>query len=346
MAVRRKGDHWEIDIRQGRSGRTRLVFRGTEEEAHVAERELRKKLGRPVGEKGTINALVDEYLEYVQNNQAPLTLREKRRMLFGKLLPFFGNMYPDLITSPIIEKYKTKRLAESGPKNRQINMEILCLSALVKWAWIQGYCSEPLMRFKRLPYARPLPGYLTREETRAFLKALNPQARVIFAFMALAGLRKNEVVRLKWSQINLPGSAVLVQGKGNRQRIVPLSPTLKALIEALPRSSEWVFPSRIRKRPLPDPERLEKGKPLVDLRRSIEGAKKRSGISKRITPHMLRHSFATHLLEKGINLRTIQDLLGHAQVTTTEIYTHVAQTVAREAVDILEDHSPVVSSGS
>lgn len=369
MAVRPKNDRWEIDIRLGRQKRVRVAFQGTKEEAHIAERELKKKLGRPVGGSETINSLVEDYLQYVKNHQAPLTYREKKRMLFSNLLAYFGNMYPDLISPQIIEKYKSKRLAEAGPRNRQINMEILCLSALIKWAWDQGICSDPMVRVKRLPYSRPLPAHLSQEETQAFLDALNPTMRAMFGCMALAGLRKNEVARLTWSQIDLSTNTILVQGKGSRQRIVPIAPSLETLLKSLPRTSEkardimnnesnplykafhtkdhpqhqealdkvrryleaavWVFPSRIT------------GRPLTDIRKAIEWAKKKAGITKRITPHMLRHSFATHLLEKGINLRTIQDLLGHAQVTTTEIYTHVAQNVARKAVNLLDYHSPV-----
>jgi integrase/recombinase XerD len=327
MAIRRRNDRWEIDIspRDGQK-RQRIAFSGTEAEARILERELKKKLGRPVGGKETINGLVDDYLQWVQNNQASMTYRDKKRMFFGNLLAYFGPMYPDLITAQTIEGYKTKRLAKSGPRHRQINMEILCLSALIKWAWDQGFCSEPLVRSKKLPYSRPLPSYLTKDEILAFRSALKPQMQTLFTFMAMAGLRKNEVTHLKWSDINLAVGSVLVHGKGNRQRVIPLTMTLITLLKELPRTSEWVFPSRIT------------GHPLVDLRRAIEWAKKKTGIDKRITPHMFRHSFATHLLEKGTNLRTIQDLLGHQQVTTTEIYTHVAQATARLAIDALDDY--------
>jgi len=335
MAIRQRNGRWEIDIspRAGQK-RQRIAFKGTEAEARILEREIRKKLGRPVGGKETINGLVDDYLQYVKNNQADKTFRDKKRMFFSNLLAFFGPMYPDLISTQTIERYKTRRLAKSGPKNRQINLEIMTLSALIKWAWDQGFCSEPLVRSRSLPYRRPLPSYLTREEFQTFREALNPVMRVMFTFMALGGLRRNEVTHLRWADINLAAGSVLVHGKGNRQRIVPLTATLVALLKDLPRKpdrkdpsrkSEWVFPSRIT------------GDPLVDIRRAIEWAKKKTGIEKRITPHMFRHSFATHLLEKGTNLRTIQDLLGHRQVTTTEIYTHVAQATARLAIDGLDE---------
>jgi integrase len=324
MAVRPKNGRWEIDVRLGRKKRVRVAFQGTKEEAYIRERELKKELGRPIAGSETINGLVEDYLQWVENHQAPITYREKKRMFFSNLLQFFGNMHPDLITPSIVDKYKQKRLSESGPRNRQINMEILCLSALIKWAWENGLCADPLVKIKKLPYHRPLPTYLTHQETTAFLKALNPQMKVLFTCMAMGGLRKNEVTQLKWSQIDLKAGSILVQGKGSKQRIVPVAPTLKRLLKGLPRVSEWVFPSRITKQP------------LKDIRRAIEWAKKKTGITKRITPHIFRHSFATHLLERGANLRTIQDLLGHAQVSTTEIYTHVAQNIARDAVNSLE----------
>jgi integrase/recombinase XerD len=332
LAVRKKGeDQWVLDISLGRKERIRETFHGTREEAHIAERELKKKFGRTLGQSGTINTLVDDYLSFVETHQAPATHRDKKRMFFNSLLIYFGNMYPDMITSQIIDEYKKKRIAESGPVHRQINMELLCLSAMIKWAWERGYCSEPMVRFKRLPYSRPLPRFLSRSELQQFLSALNPVNRVLFAFMALAGLRKKEVTELKWSQIDLHDQTVLIRGKGNRERLLPLTPILRSLIESLPANKDkrkgggdgWVFPSRIT------------GDPIVDLRRAIEWAKQKTGITKTITPHMFRHSFATHLLESGVNLRTIQDLLGHTQITTTEIYTHVTHTTARAAVDKL-----------
>jgi site-specific recombinase XerD len=78
---------------------------------------------------------------------------------------------------------------------------------------------------------------------------------------------------------------------------------------------------------------LRTGRKLKDIRRAIWGAKKRAGITRRVTPHMMRHSFATHLLEADKDLRTIQELMGHEEITTTQIYTHVSQVRKQDAID-------------
>jgi site-specific recombinase XerD len=125
---------------------------------------------------------------------------------------------------------------------------------------------------------------------------------------------------------------IRIHGKGNKTRIIPMTENLHAALKTHLSSSEprpqgsgqdLVFPSPIT------------GQKLTDIRRAIWGAAKRAGIRKTVTPHMLRHSFATHLLERGANLRTIQELLGHEAVTTTQIYTHVAFDEKRKAVDLL-----------
>lgn len=190
---------WELYIYiPEQKKRIRPLFQGTEEQAYQAEREIKKKLGLKIANRDTIADLVEAYLPYVERQQSPRTYRDKKRMFFAHLIPFYGSMYPDRITSGILEGYKALRIKQSGLKSREINLELLCLSALVKWAWeqIPPRCNEPLIKFKRLPYSRPLPRYLSEEETDLFLANLPPQTQAMFALMALAGLRKNEVINL------------------------------------------------------------------------------------------------------------------------------------------------------
>ena len=128
---------------------------------------------------------------------------------------------------------------------------------------------------------------------------------------------------------------IRIRGKGDKERIIPMTdmlhdalvpmfdPYLRTHLKKIGHNVKLVFPS------------LRTGQKLTDIRRAIWGAMSRAGIKKRITPHMLRHSFATHLLEADKDLRTIQELLGHEEITTTQIYTHVSQIRKRDAIDAL-----------
>jgi len=139
----------------------------------------------------------------------------------------------------------------------------------------------------------------------------------------LAGMRKSEACALTWEKVHFNPDYILVRGKGSRERIVPMHPELAQAMKNLKDSATdglICFPSR------------RGGGFLTDIRKPLEKAMRDSGITARITPHMFRHSFATHLLEGGSNLRTIQDALGHQSVSTTQIYTHVALTVLKRDI--------------
>lgn len=192
-----------------------------------------------------------------------------------------------------------------------------------------------------IPYPkRPkkLPATLSRDETAVFLSSItNLKHRALLMTIYGCGLRADEAVHLRIEDIDSPRGLLRVQhGKGSRQRQVPLSPKLLTVLreywkEYRPRP--WLFPGRSPEQP------MQTASVRWACRKISDGLQ----MKQRITPHCLRHSYATHLLEAGTDLRTIQSMLGHSSVTTTSIYTHVSERRLREAPSPL-DSLPDVSA--
>jgi site-specific recombinase XerD len=187
---------------------------------------------------------------------------------------------------------------------------------------------------ERIPYAREprkLPLVLSADEVVRFLEAVpGLKSRTALTTAYAAGLRASEAVRLKVSDIDSGRMMIRVEeGKGAKDRYAMLSPQLLTILRGywrLVRPRQWLFPGRDEDRPI-DPQVLHAG---------CRSACKASGLAKRVTVHTLRHSFATHLLEAGTDIRIIQVLLGHSNLSTTARYTRVASTTLRNTASPLD----------
>ena len=178
---------------------------------------------------------------------------------------------------------------------------------------------------------RKAPVVLSQEEVARLLEAapgLKYKAALSVAYGA--GLRVSEVANLKVSDIDSQRMTLRVeQGKGQRDRYVMLSPQLLELLRDWWRAARpqvWLFPGQNPVNPMT----------ARQLNRAVHAAKNLAGISKRVSPHTLRHSFATHLLEQNVDIRVIQVLLGHAKLETTALYTRVAVNTIRDIKSPLE----------
>jgi len=185
---------------------------------------------------------------------------------------------------------------------------------------------------------RKLPLVLSVEEvTRVLEAAPGPKYRAALGTADGAGLRVSEIVSLKVSDIDSTRMLIRVeQGKGRKDRHAMLSPQLLELLRAWWREGSrrglmlpqgWLFPGRNPVTPLSTRQ----------VNRAVHAAAQAAGIQKRVTPHTLRHSFATHLLSGGCDLRSVQEMLGHADVATTQIYTHLS---AERIKDVYFDAHP------
>jgi integrase/recombinase XerD len=178
---------------------------------------------------------------------------------------------------------------------------------------------------------RTLPCVLTEKEVAALLDAeLNLKHRVILMTLYSGGLRLQEVLQLRPGDIDSMGMRIHIRaGKGGKARYVMLSYTLLDELREyfkLYKPGKWLFYGRTQDEPL-NPRSVQ---------RMIGQAAAAAGFRKRITAHVLRHSFATHLLERGTNLRYIQELLGHSSIKTTMIYTHVSRRALSKVVSPLD----------
>jgi len=191
-----------------------------------------------------------------------------------------------------------------------------------------------LLRSPKLP--QKLPDFLTFEEVNRVLQMvkgknwLSSRDKAILELLYSTGIRVGELTFLKLQDINFIEEVIKVKGKGRKERIVPIGkPALNALMEYLKRrpnkKEKSVFLNKF-------------GKPLTarSVERMIKKCGKISGIATRVTPHTFRHTFATHLLDRGADLRSVQELLGHERITTTQIYTHL--TIERLKELYLKSH--------
>jgi integrase/recombinase XerD len=185
-----------------------------------------------------------------------------------------------------------------------------------------------------IPFPRKvqqLPLILSPEEVARILTAPEHlKSRALLMTIYAAGLRRSEVARLRVCDIDSARMTITVhQGKGNRDRVVMLSPVLLDTLRQYWRHQkpkEWLFPGRNPDQPIS----------VNDIFMVFHNAVRRAGISKKVCPHSLRHSFATHLLESGTDLRTIQILLGHRSLKTTSRYLHVSQQHVRATASPLD----------
>ena len=221
-------------------------------------------------------------------------------------------------------------LSRSGLSSRSIARHLSSVRGLMKFLVRDGVREDdPSARMRSPKLPRKLPGVLRADQVEALLKAPgtdHPRGLRDTAMLELAyssGLRVSELVGCALNNLRRDPPLLLVRGKGGKERVVPVGEAaMAAVAEWLERGrpevlrgrpSSWLFPGR-------------SGKPLTrqavwkNLRRyALE-----VGITTSLSPHTLRHSFATHLLEGGADLRSIQAMLGHEDIATTEIYTHVA----------------------
>jgi integrase/recombinase XerD len=194
---------------------------------------------------------------------------------------------------------------------------------------------DPTDRLRAPNVGRSLPDFLSRDEVERLLEAPNPSRplywrdRAILEFLYATGVRVSELVELPISALDLDEAFATVFGKGAKERLVPVgAPALRALGRYL----REVRPGLDRGEGQGRVFLNARGKPI--RRESIwvivKGSAESAGIDKKVSPHTLRHTFATHLVEGGADLAAVQELLGHADISTTQIYTHLDRAYLRE----------------
>src|SRR5215469_16495575 len=240
-------------------------------------------------------------------------------------------------------QYERERNLETGPKDsprrlsgESLYLEIAALRAFYKFAENEKLLPQNVAENLSLPRRwKRLPKALTDEEIKRVFALESPETpeslrdSAILELAYASGLRLSELKNLRLEQLHLEAGFINVIGKGNKERVVPVG---KKAVEALKRYLDAARPKLVTPKSPAAVFLTGRGTPFasVTLWLKIKNRIRRAGINRNITPHMLRHSFATHLLEHGADLRVIQELLGHANISTTEIYTHVAGNRLRD----------------
>lgn len=220
-------------------------------------------------------------------------------------------------------------LRRQGLSTRSIARNQAALRTFFRFLLLEGKLeSNPAEDLESPKTDRNLPEILTLREVEELLEQpdlktpLGIRDRAMLETLYATGIRVSELTQLSIHQVNLEGGYALIYGKGSKERIVPLG---SEAIQWITHYVQGVRTGLLRGKESPSLFLGRSGKGMSRQRfwKSLKGYGQKAGIRKRMSPHLLRHSFASHLLERGADLRSVQMLLGHADISTTQIYTHV-----------------------
>lgn len=287
--------------------------------------------------------LVEDFLQHIRNErgQAEHTQRTYAALL-GKFVAWAASQAITDWTKVELEHLtafllseQQRRVARTPEDSKKrlstssIYLEIAAFRAFYKFCENEKLLPRNVAEHLTLPKRwKRLPKNLTNAEIAQLLQPTvpeTPQSLCEDSIMELAyasGLRLAELRTIRLEQLHLDAGFVSVIGKGNKERVVPVG---KAAIRSLEKYLQAGRPNLVKARSPGTVFLTARGTPFagVTLWLRVKKRVERCGIQKNVTPHMLRHSFATHLLENGADLRVIQEMLGHASISTTEVYTHV-----------------------
>jgi integrase/recombinase XerD len=231
----------------------------------------------------------------------------------NKSLLEFSHKDPNQITEDDVKSYIAENLSDKA------STSIILFLAAIKYAYQNILKNDLTVSIKRPRRERKMPVVLTKEEIKQLLNSIETaKSKLMVSFMYASGMRVSEITNLKTNQLDFEENIGHVrQGKGRKDRIfnIPkfLASKLKKQVQHQEENyQEYLFPGL-------------KGKMSErNLQKIVKSSAQKAGLKKDVHCHTLRHSFATHLLENGTDIRMIQELLGHASLSTTELYTHVS----------------------
>ncbi len=292
----------------------------------------------------TLDRAVEAYLTYlrVERGLAPATVRAYRSDLADFAGPCSSSRDwadgPDAAQRYLASRTRRGRRDVPGLAPTSLRRRAASIRGVYRFAFGEGMIATDVAAHLDLPrMPRLLPETLTVAEVERLLDAAPPQAsrdRALLELLYAAGLRISEALRLDLEDVSLDGAFVRVIGKGDKERLVPVGDIALDAIRAWLDGPRGELVARHHVAPI-------RGGPVflgergVRLGRQqawsiVKRAAAAAGLGDRVSPHTLRHSFATHLLEGGADLRIVQELLGHASISTTQLYTHVTGERIRE----------------
>ncbi len=269
----------------------------------------------------TFSEFLPRYMEWAKDQKKPSTI-ERNLQFLKHLGPYVSGKLLSDITLVLAEDYKNDRKGQ-GASNATVNRERSFLKAVlnkaVKWGVIR---ENPIQHMESLPESHLFHRYLTVNETLALIDTSEEHLRPLIVTSIFTGLRWGNVRDMQWDEVDFENSVINLEETKNDERIYPLPEMVKERLLAVPKNgSPHIFVNP------------KTGKPWRNLRWAFAKAKRKAGITRPFRLHDLRHSFASNLVMNGSDLKTVQELLGHRNISTTSRYAHLDMGFKKRKVD-------------
>lgn len=328
MGVYKRGNNWWI--RYSFKGKIRRESSGSENKS-VAKKLLAIRKAEIAQGKYKIKSpesqilfqdYANEFLRWAKIHRKHKSFL-RYQVSLNQLLPHFGKLKISNITRKEIERYKAKRRNQASGST--INRDLACMKKILNNAISDGIIDvNPVLGVEFFKEPKRSPNYLTDEEARRLIDACDTVAIKTFVILGLnTGMRLNELLNLKWEDVNLDDKLIVLKDtKNNKEESIPLNNTALNRLKKLTRLSDFVITK-------------ENGDPYLYIRKSWNRVVKKAGL-KNITPHILRHTFATILVREGADLNAVKELGRWSELKLVERYSHVSNAHRTRVINKLD----------